>query len=457
MLKALWFFIKLGLVVALVLWVASQEGSVEVNIADRVYMVDLGIALLGALVLIIITAQLYRFWRSIVTVPQWWKKYSEARDKEKGYNALSAGLVAIASGDKKKALKLAKKTKRYIPNQPLAKLLSAQAAVIAGEDKQAENEFLALIEDKQTSFLGVRGLLAQKLKDGNVDQAIQILNFADEKQPKTPWVLKKLFSLYIQIREWSNAEDVLHRAYKAKVYSKEEFKSLKAAVLLARCDVANSSARFEVALGFAKDAYVIKEDWLPAVIYYAKTRLAHGNFSEARKILEKAWKKSPHPDIARLWVKLFNEEFRDQDIDPLKKLNHVKWLRKQHPQNVHARLRYALSAMEANLYGEARTELKDLSEKYALENVFLALSDLEIKQFKDEKRSSAWLVKASQADREEEWSCTSCQAIHTDWHPICENCGDFNSIEWSRNHFDVRHSRKFLAKNQMDFLELPQD
>ena len=140
MLKALWFFIKLGLVVTLVLWVASQEGSVEVNIADRVYMVDLGIALLAVLVLIIITAQLYRFWRSIVTVPQWWKKYSEARDKEKGYNALSAGLVAIASGDKKKALKLAKKTKRYIPNQPLAKLLSAQAAVIAGEDKQAEND-----------------------------------------------------------------------------------------------------------------------------------------------------------------------------------------------------------------------------------------------------------------------------------------------------------------------------
>ena len=458
MLKALWFFTKLGLVIAALIWVANQDGAVNISVGSYVIEVDLGIALLSLIVLIIITAQLYRLWRSIVSVPTWWRKYSEARDQEKGYAALSNGLVAIASGEKKKALKLAKKTKRFIPDQPLAKLLYAQSSLINGEEQEAESAYLELIEDKSTSFLGVRGLLAQKLRDGNVDQAIQILNFADEKQPKTPWVMKKLFSLYIQNREWGKADDVLHRAYKAKIYKKDEFKSIKCSLLLARSDLANSSARFEQALSFAKDAYNIEPDWVPAILYYAQMRISNGNYKEAEKALEKGWKRTAHPDIAHAWVKLFKQKNNNSDdLDPVKKMNHVKWLKKTHPDNIHARVRFALSAMEAGLFGEARTELIELSEKAPTETVFLALADLEIKQFKDEKRSNAWLAKASTAHREAEWSCQNCSASLPSWAPVCHNCGEFNTVEWGERFFDTRQAKRLNANSPITFLEPPLD
>jgi HemY protein len=26
--------------------------------------------------------------------------------------------------------------------------------------------------------------------------------------------------------------------------------------------------------------------------------------------------------------------------------------------------------------------------------------------------------------------CDKCQAIHDGWHPVCDNCGSFDSLSW---------------------------
>ena len=41
-----------------------------------------------------------------------------------------------------------------------------------------------------------------------------------------------------------------------------------------------------------------------------------------------------------------------------------------------------------------------------------------------------WLARAVSAPRGPQWVCDSCQHIHADWAPTCENCGTFDSLSW---------------------------
>ncbi len=42
----------------------------------------------------------------------------------------------------------------------------------------------------------------------------------------------------------------------------------------------------------------------------------------------------------------------------------------------------------------------------------------------------AYLAKALNASRGEQWVCSNCGHAHTEWHPTCENCKAFDTLEW---------------------------
>jgi HemY protein len=48
----------------------------------------------------------------------------------------------------------------------------------------------------------------------------------------------------------------------------------------------------------------------------------------------------------------------------------------------------------------------------------------------DDSVVRGWLTRALTAPRGPQWCCDKCQAIHVQWHPICENCGGFDTLSW---------------------------
>jgi HemY protein len=48
----------------------------------------------------------------------------------------------------------------------------------------------------------------------------------------------------------------------------------------------------------------------------------------------------------------------------------------------------------------------------------------------DDETVRAWLAKALASPRGAQWCCDKCQAIHSEWAPICENCGGFDTLSW---------------------------
>jgi HemY protein len=42
-----------------------------------------------------------------------------------------------------------------------------------------------------------------------------------------------------------------------------------------------------------------------------------------------------------------------------------------------------------------------------------------------------WLTEALGASRGPQWMCTSCNHIHGNWVPVCENCQRFDTLAWA--------------------------
>ena len=79
-----------------------------------------------------------------------------------------------------------------------------------------------MLEDEQMAFLGLRGLIAQSLRDGNQAQALDYAERAFALRPQTPWVVHSLFDMQAQTGQWKAAQETLETGMRRKVVSAEQ-------------------------------------------------------------------------------------------------------------------------------------------------------------------------------------------------------------------------------------------
>src|SRR4051812_34377382 len=104
MLRVLWFFLKLGLLVAAAVWLANRPGAVTFQWLGYRVETTVGIALLGVLLLAGLAAVLYRLWGWLRGTPRRVARSRAESRRTRGYRALTQGMVAIAAGDPDHAL-----------------------------------------------------------------------------------------------------------------------------------------------------------------------------------------------------------------------------------------------------------------------------------------------------------------------------------------------------------------
>ncbi|MGB0719227.1 MAG: heme biosynthesis HemY N-terminal domain-containing protein, partial [Bdellovibrionales bacterium] len=207
MIKALWFLIKIGVVIAAIIWVADHPGSVRIEWLDYVFTVNTGLFFAALLAVVLASIFIYRVIRTFVDFPASYRYYSEIRARKKGYDALTRGLAAVAAGDAKTAQKEAAAVRGLLPDDNgLPVLLAAQAARLNGDDEAAEESFHVLLEHKDASFLGVRGLLQAALEDGDYEGGLAMARQALARHPKQPWILKTVYDLEIRNCHWGAAQ-----------------------------------------------------------------------------------------------------------------------------------------------------------------------------------------------------------------------------------------------------------
>lgn len=438
MFRAIWFLLKLGLLVAAAVWLAENPG--ELSMTWLGYKVDTSVAFLVLVMLVLATlfALLYRFWRSIVTAPTALSRYYYYRRRDKGYDAITRGLLHVAAGDPDGAAKQAGKASAYLPDPPLSKLLSAQAALMKGDNDKAHKLFEDMAGDRDSAFLGLRGLVADAVRNKDWEAALGYARRAASIVPKSEWALTTLFDLETRTARWRDAETTLKKALKAGVIDKDSWRRHQVALQLGLSLSAEENGDDAKAMHLAKSANRQDRSAPHAALRYARMLHKVGRRGAAVKVIEKTWSSAPHPGLARLWVDLAPAPKKKADANE-RAMAKVKWYNRLAALNPASSTSAALAAeaaLDASLWGEARQHLERALENEPSAEIFRLMARLERGENKDDDKAQYWMERAATAMPDKVWQCGACGHIDEEWTPLCPECGAFNTLSWG--HPDLR-------------------
>jgi HemY protein len=281
-----------------------------------------------------------------------------------------------------------------------------------------------MISDQSSRFVGVRGIMKQKLSDGDDETARQLAEKALALRPKHEEVQDTLLKLQAQAQDWAGARKTLSTKLKTGTLPREVFKRRDAVLALsASKDVVKEGATLEQQEQ-AIEANRLSPDLVPAAAMAARAYLSKGKKRQAVKVLKKAWEVQPHPGLAYAFAEIEPEETAQARIKRFALLAKIK------PEHDETRLMMAELHIVAEDFPEARRQLGDLAERAPDARAITLMAAIERGEGASDAVVQGWLAKALTAPRGPQWVCGNCHHIHAEWAPVCEHCSSFDTLSW---------------------------
>ena len=352
-------------------------------------------------------------------------RYFDRNRERKGYQALSEGLMALASGEGRLAMAKATKAERYLHKPELTDLITAQAAEMTGDRKKAEEVYKRLVQNDTTRFVGVRGLMKQKLDAGQTDIALKLAERAFAIKPKHEEVQDTLLKLQANNADWSGARKTLNAKLKHGSLPRDVHKRRDAVLALSEAKGILDEGKTIEAQEAAIAANKSSPDLIPAAAMAARSHIAQGRPKYAVRILKKAWQVQPHPDLAAAFAEIEPNETPDARLKRFRQLTSIK------PEHRETKLLLAELNLAAENFPEARRSLGDLAETDADTRVLAIAAAVERGEGASDAVVRGWLARALTAPRGPQWVCDNCNSIQGEWSPVCGNCGGFDTLSWT--------------------------
>ncbi|MCC6864248.1 MAG: heme biosynthesis protein HemY [Rhodobacteraceae bacterium] len=351
-------------------------------------------------------------------------RYFDRNRERKGFQALTEGMFALAAGEGRLALKRAIKAKKYLVEPHLTTLLIAQAAEAAGDTRCATEAYKELLASDTTRFVAVRGLLNQKLAEGDNETALKLAQKAYELEPKNLETHDILLKLQTKLRDWKGARVILGAKLKVGALPKDVYRRRDAILALQQAQCVMDEGAILEAREAAIEANKQSPDLIPAAEMAARVLIDKGNKKAATRVLKKAWDVKPHPDLAAAFADIEPTE------TPQRRLKRFKTLTVNHPDHEETRLLMAELNIAAEDFPEARRSLGGVVETHPTRRSLAIMAAIERGEGSDDAVVRGWLSKALTAPRGPQWCCDKCQAVHVRWDPICDNCDGFDTLSW---------------------------
>ncbi|MCX7558209.1 heme biosynthesis protein HemY [Sulfitobacter sp. F26204] len=436
----LWSLIKIILFVAAVAvlaWGASSllesEGQIgmQITVMGTEYsfgplqsVIGLAVLLIAVWVLLKVLSLLIAVWHFLNGDETALSRYFDRNRERKGFDALSEGLMALASGEGKVAMAKAAKADKYLQKPALTNLLTAQAAEMAGDRRKAEETYRKLVEDESTRFVGVRGIMKQKLADGDTETALKLAEKAFALKPRHAETGDVLLQLQAGKEDWTGARKTLNAKLKNGQLPRDVHKRRDAVLALSEAkDVFDEGKDIE-AREAAIEANRLSPDLIPAAVMAAHGYIEQNKPRYAARVLSKAWAVQPHPDLAAAFAAI------EPDEKPAARIKRFAALTKSQPDHAETKMLKAELLIADEDFPAARRALGDLVEVDPTARSVTLMAAIERGEGASDTIVKGWLARALTVSRGPQWICENCQNIHTDWAPICNNCNSFDTLAW---------------------------
>lgn len=453
----IWSLIKILMFIALVAaltfgvaFVIDTGGQVTVTVGN----LELGLTplagLVGILAILLVGWIAFRLTGLLLAVFRFFNgdetalsRYFDRNRERRGYQALADGLMALASGEGRLAMSLAAKAEKFLDRPDLTLLLSAQSAEMSGETARAQQYYKKLISDDRTRFVGIQGVLKQRLAEGDTETAFKLAEKAFALRPRHETTQDLLFSLQSARADWEGARKTLAAKLSAKTLPRDVHKRRDAVLALAEAREKLNAGDVDAGRAAAFQANRLSPDLVPAAVLAAEIHIATGAVRNAAKLLKKAWSATPHPDLAATFAEIAPNETPDE------RLSRFRPLLKLAPDHPETRMLEAELNIVAEDFPAARKAMGDLAENAPTTRTLTVMAAIERGEGAPDNVVRGWLARALDASRGPEWVCTSCNTTHGDWQAVCSHCGHFDTLAWA-----VPHKGSGEQKHTTDMLPL---
>ena len=404
-------------------WLADRPGDLVVTFLNTRYEISLTTAL--AVFLAGVAAIMIIWWglRSIIDGPQSARRYFRARRRDRGYQALSTGMIAAGSGDSATAKKLAARASSFISadQEPLIHYLGAQVALLEGNNEGARKSFEAMLDNGETKALGLRGLYLEAQRMNDPVAARHFAEKAFEASPALDWASEAALSGHARDGAWDKALALLD-SRKRLVGADKAGNDRKRAVLLTAKATSLIDSDAATARNAAVEANRLAPDLIPAAVIAGRALFKQDELRKGAKILEAAWKLKPHPQIADTYI---HARLGDSALDRMKRAAELLNLQ---PNSADGLLALASAQLAANEHKAARKSVETALKTNPTESAWLLLADIEQAETGNEGRVREWLQRAVKAPRDAAWVADGQISDH--WLPFSPVTGKLDAFEW---------------------------
>ena len=435
--KAIFFFsIAIALAVGFNL-LKDTDGTLTIDFLDREYQLTfmsffaLILVLLFAILLINIAL---KFLWSVIGFLKGddtaLKRFFERRSERKGQNFLISAYTASFEGDHERALVDLNRSKKYLKSKSLPNILSLSSYEAKGNLSKQEEIFQELIRDKTTRSMGLFGLTKMKLAEGNTSLALKLTGRLIKLKPQNLFFNKTFFNLQLTEKDWDGALMTYKNINKIKKLDKENYGRGESILLFQKAKELRSAGKTLDALKVSRQALKKYAGLVPNSILLSELELLEGQKKRAEAALLSAWKAIPHPDIAKKFAEIENDESVEARIERFKKILSVK------KTDAETKILTAELNIRSGNFPEARRAISDLIETdQANAKVYTLMAAIEKGVGSSDAVVKGWLAKAVTAKRSKRWICSNCDS-QSEWEPVCKKCGEFSSLEWREERYE---------------------
>lgn len=406
---------------AVLLGIAYAIGSVPGTIGGTVgavrWSTSMPVAIALALAAFVVLILLARVVATILRLPGRFGVAAELRRRRRGETALTASMLALASGEATDARREALRARKLLGFTPQTLLASAEADRAAGRLDGAEAGYRELADRPDTRFIGLRGLIGMALARGDAPRAAALFADAEAARPGTAWIRAERFALSCRAEDWSTA-----RALAPDDRARAAF-----AVAEAEQSLASDPAR---AFRLARDAHKIDGTLAAAALLLARLHRASGREGRALAVLRASWTRAPQPELAAAALAPIGE--------PLGRVRAAEQFLARAPDTREGALLLGRLCLDAAMLGEARRHAERAAvgpggdeRRVVLLAADIAERDPSLSEPERRAAGAARLREAAAAPPGPAWHCERCGAEQVRWRPICPHCASAGRIGWT--------------------------
>jgi HemY protein len=402
------------------MWIVERPGEIVLTWQGWRISTSVTVALVALAALLVATILIWSLFRFFVHAPGNLSLFFRARREDRGWRALSRGMIAAGAGNLALARSSANEAQKILGSEPLAMLLSAQAAQLDGDAPRAEAEFRAMLASPETRLLGLRGLYLEARRRNDHPAAHDAAEEASKSDANILWASEALLE-YQSIRgEWDEALATVGREAKAGTIDKPTAKRRRAVLLTAQ-GITIEHSDSEKALVLAREAAKLAPSLAPAAALAARLEAKAGSLRRAQRVIEKAWAVAPHPELAEAYGNLRLQHTVKE------RLAQIKSLARKNAAHPEAALAIARAAIDAQDFVAAREALLPFAAA-PTQAMCLMMAEIESLEHGDHGKAREWTVRAVRARRDLAWVADGYTSER--WLPASPLTGRVDAFEW---------------------------